>query len=92
MQSGPAEGFLLIFLWAILAGTILMIAALITPTTSSERMRTPNTPVPIFGGDQNSIAVVGRTKSRDRPNRNGRLDNATSNVGASPIASDSIGY
>jgi len=38
-------------------------AALITPITSSERIRMPKTPVPIFDGDQKIIAVVGKTKN-----------------------------
>ena len=67
-------------------------AALMTPTTSSDRIRMPNTPVPIFDGDQNISAVVGRTNNNEIASKNGRLDRALSSVGMFPTDPASIGY
>ena len=51
-------------IWGQPNGSSVSKAALITPTTSSERIRMPKTPVPIFEGDQKIIAVVGKTKNK----------------------------
>ncbi len=73
-------------------GSSVSSPALITPTTNSERIRIPKTPVPILAGAQIITAVVGRTKNKERPSRSGRLASTTGKDGRDPIEFARMGY
>ena len=92
-SSTPAERISVVpTIWGQANVSSVRRAALITPTTSSDRIKMPKTPVPIFGGDQNMIAVVGKTKNNEIPSSNGRLGKTLWMDGIAPSASTSSGY